>query len=384
MIYSAMLMELSLAVLGAPPDTAAPCPPGLIDVVDVINRYGKLSHPEEYALETAFVSYLVRRWQILGHLIENPQLSARPIVAPIFVIGLPRTGTTLTLNLLSQDAGHRPLMNWEVYTPLPPPTAETLRSNPRCLAQKRRQQIILKYRPEAAVAHWEFADEPTECQQLLVSDFKMGFVEATLLVPNIIDYSLASDATSSYQFHRQALQVLQTHTSGRWLLKSPLHSAHLPELLAVYPDAKLIWLHRDPYRVLASNASLRAQLLGYGSMRDTDPKASVYKMVDDRTETLRRLIAAAQTYGNRIYHLHYADLLAEPLHALKQLYAWLGTPLTDETADAVRRWLQLNPQHKQGAHRYSLQRLGLERARLPELFAEYAAAYRIALEPGAD
>jgi hypothetical protein len=119
-------------------------------------------------------------------------------------------------------------------------------------------------------------------------------------------------------------------------------------------------------------------------MRDIDPKASVYTMVEDRTETLRRLLAAAQTYGDRIYHLHYADVLAEPLHALKQLYAWLGAKLSDETATAVRRWLQLNPQHKQGAHRYSLQSLGMERARLPELFAEYAATYRIALEPGAD
>jgi hypothetical protein len=376
-----MLIETAQLYVGPELYASSSYGEGLRKLVEIINGV-RFSDREEIALEEMLISLLCRRLSVETYVHAHPHVHDQTIERPVFIVGLPRTGSTLLHQLLARDARRRTLRNWQAYHPVPPLSTRELLGNRQVLMHRRRQEIALKYRPSLARAHWEFVDDPTECHEVLAQDFRVAMVGLSLRVPGLSEVSLGADATSSYTYHRTVVRMLQMSDRASWLFKSPLHSPHLPALLKIYPDARLIWTHRDPYRVAASYSSLRAQLTEqFGPAESKTPNGASAQVSKELQMMLTGLLGTDEGVGRgRFYHIHYAQLMRDPLRQIAKLYDWLGEEMTSEASARMKTWLASNPQYKYGKHAYSFSQAGLSEHALGPVFPEYCERYQVERE----
>jgi hypothetical protein len=188
---------------------------------------------------------------------RNPLLLATEIKRPVFILGLVRTGTTMVSYLMDADPANRSLLKWEANNVAPPAAPGATRTDPRCLAEKAKDDAIIKANPKGAAQHYEAGDGPTECVHLLAQDFKSMMYSVITSVPTYHDWILFCDMTSAFAHRKRVLQILQSTNPGHWVLKMPSDSVFIRTLFATFPDAKVIWTHRDPYAATASSMSMR-------------------------------------------------------------------------------------------------------------------------------
>lgn len=321
------------------------------------------------------VACLANRLRVADYARRHPDVLERAVERPIFILGAPRTGTTLTSHLLAADPIWRPLLRWEAMNSVPPATQETLRTDPRCLAQKEAENKALQ---SASHIHHEEADTPTECVIVHAQDFKSLMFDVACDDPVYARWILDCDLEPTYRYHKLLLQVLQRFTRGRWVLKAPSHALFVHDLLEVYPDARLVWTHRDPYRAMGSLCSL---ISAYRRMfAEVDPGRLGEQYLEHFKLHLTRPQEVDERDSGRIYHLHYASLVHDPITELRRLYRWLGEDLSDEASSGIREWLRQNPQGKYGRHLYELETYGLSPDRLRPHLQPYVERYQVALE----
>src|SRR3984957_15595717 len=203
---------------------------GLGILVSDINRDPR---PEPLVERTreAFIKALIDRLKTTAYLEGRPELLGRAIKRPIFVFGIPRTGTTLLSNLLAADPAHRSPLTWEIDDPVPPPTAATLYTDPRALKRLEAERAMLAARPEAGKYYRNSAIYPNEDAFIMANDFKTLMWESRGKLPGYREWIFTTDWTSAYQYHKQFLQVLQSEAPGTWNLKLPSHALNVPTLL---------------------------------------------------------------------------------------------------------------------------------------------------------
>ena len=329
-------------------------------------------------LKELLTATLVVRLAVDDYIAGHPDVRRHCIAPPVVVSGLPRTGTTLVSHLLGTDPGRRSLLNWEAAEPVPPATSETLLSDPRCIRKRVAQELILALDPRLARVHWEFAGDPTECDSVMSQDFKSA--HWAILVPSYGEWLRRCDMTSAYSYHKSVLQILQSATHGRWNLKSTCHGLFTGTLRKTYPDVRLIWIHRDPWKALASTCSLvRTQQAILGAeIRVEVIRESCVAYV---AEILSRLAAAnGELPGGTIYHLSYRRLLDSPIEQMRQLYGWLGDEFTPQVERGMQSWLSAHPRGKYGKHQYSSEEFNISESILPAIFAEYARDFGVERE----
>src|SRR5205814_1185896 len=199
------------------------------------------------AVPGTVVAAVANRLRIVDWARSHPEVADERIDAPLVVIGMFRAGTTFLSYLLEQDVRNRALLRWESGDSVPPPTPSTFRAGPRVEAARLGNDMLEQINPRLRAIHHEEPDGPTECISVMSQDFKSLALEAISNVPTYGEWLLEVDQRSAYEYHRLALQVLQNGgVRGRWTLKSPHHALNLEALTAVYPDAQLVLLHRDP------------------------------------------------------------------------------------------------------------------------------------------
>jgi hypothetical protein len=330
------------------------------------------------ALAEIWISALANRLRIDDYHRRHPDLASTPVERPLFVLGMPRTGTTMASALLGADPARRSLLKWEIADSVPPADRDSLRTDPRCLAMKAADEAAIAADPRDAALHNEAADGPSECTFLHAQDFRSCMLEALSPVPT---YSLwllhEADLGPTYRFQKRALQVLQSRTGGIWSLKMPSHALFIRRLIEVFPDARIVWLHRDPYTAISSLCSLveNAQTkLNHTVSRDYLRENYVPQMA----EHLRRPMALDAERPGLIRHLHYDRLVADPIAAMRDIYAELGDAFTPETEAGMRAWLADNPQGKFGPHIHRLADYGLSVEALESSFGDYTAHYGVA------
>ena len=329
-----------------------------------------------------FVDALWNRLRVVDYLKHHPEVAAERIERPLVVLGLPRTGTSLASYLLDQDPNRRSLLTWEAENSVPPASPETLRTDPRCL-KKKAELDTLAERLRAAnipMVHWDEADGPTECMFVQNQDFKAYLWEAFMPTSAYADWLLDADMTSTYGYERSVLQMLQSRAPGVWSLKMPSHAVHIETLLSTFPDVRIVWAHRDPFKATASflrlNYLSRAVL---GAQIDvTDVVSNVLRQL--QAHVARPLRARQRIGDDRFFDLHYADLMRDPIGVMRSLYEWAGDELTPSTEDAMLTWLQRNPQDRFGVQPYSLDGSGVTITDLEPLFDQYISTFDIELE----
>lgn len=328
-------------------------------------------------LEFMYVNNLATRLQVADYARRNPQVLRGEIKRPIFIMGMPRTGTTLASYLLGADPKFRSLLNWEVATPVPPPTTATLKTDPRCLAMKDRDA---QQTNSFAFIHYEAPDGPTECTFVMAHDFKSLFVESMSCSPVYSQWILQTDLTSAYEYHRLLLQILQSQAPGTWALKLPSHALGIRTLMKMYPDARIIWTHRDPFKATGSLLSMIANAQRI-TLQHPDRDYLVSNYPNQLAEHVRRPMAVQDELGkDPFYHLHYAELTRDPIGQMRKLYRWLQEPFTAEAEAGMNDWLKDNPQGKFGKHAYGLDEFGLSKDRLMPYFEPYLKRFDLELE----
>jgi hypothetical protein len=331
-----------------------------------------------------FVDAMWNRLRVVDYVKGHPDVLDEHVERPLVVLGLPRTGTSLASYLLDQDPQRRSLLTWEAHDSVPPSTPDTLRTDPRCLKKKAELEALAEGLKAANIplVHWDEADGPTECVFVQNQDFKAYLWEAFMPTASYADWLLRTDMSSSYAYERMVLQVLQSRAPGTWSLKMPSHAVHIETLLATYPDVRIVWAHRDPFKAAAS--FLRLNYLSRAATgADIDVDVTVANVLRQLVEHVDRPLATRRRIGDdRFFDLHYAGLMRDPIAVMRALYDWAGDDLTASTERAMLDWLAAHPQDRHGAAPYSLDGSGVTRADLEPIFDEYLSVFDIALEDG--
>jgi hypothetical protein len=323
------------------------------------------------------VAALAVRLKVTAYLDEHPDLLMRPIEKPVFVFGMPRTGTTLLSNLLAADPVRRSPLTWEIDDPVPPPTSKTLTTDPRAVARLDAERQMLAAHPEMGKYYRGSAIYPNECMFFMIHDFKGLLWEGRGKLPNYRDWLFATDLTSTYVYHKRFLQLLQANAPGVWNLKMPSHALWLPTLLKIYPDARLVWAHRDPLAVVGSFCSLMT-LSNRGSTDKNHRDWIAENYLWQAIEHANRIMDAREKLGHdRIIDVHYADLVREPITTMRRLYKSLGDTFTPESETGMTAWLADNPPDKFGRHEYKLKQFGLTEEKVLPRFERYLSQYDV-------
>jgi hypothetical protein len=336
-----------------------------------------LSERGESILKARYTKALAARMQVDAYLRKHPELTAARVERPVFILGMPRTGTTMVSYMMDADPQNRSLLKWEAYEVAPPAAPGALRSDPRCAAELARDQQILASNPQAFATHFEAGDGPTECVHLLAQDFKSLMFAVLSSTPTYHDWLLSCDMRSAFEHRKRALQILQSTNGGRWVLKMPSDSLFIRPLFEIFPDAKVIWTHRDPYAAFASSMSMRAQARPLFN-KDVDLDYLRQRFPLQLALHLSRPLELSRERPHDFFHVYYDDLVRDPLAQLKRIYAWLGDPWTEVAEAGMQSWLKANPQGRFGQHTYSLSQWGVSQEDLAPFFSDYLRVHPVA------
>jgi hypothetical protein len=338
----------------------------------------------------AEVLKVLQTWLRLQHeWAARPALLAEPIDAPLFVVGPPRTGTTILLELLALDPQLRAPIAWEALHPLPVEgDAERRRELSEC-----EQEFWADVHPEFMTMHELASDLPCECVNFLAYDFAGPYYSMMYDTPSFTGWQLENLDTLGrvYRLHRRMLQTFQhvpmpggtaNGAPRRWLLKSPGHLSTLAALFAEYPDARVIHTHRDPRRFIASLVSLLAVLRFMRS--DSDPRLALGPIMEMTYQLFLEQVITQRTDGtvpdDQIVDTHFLQLMSDPVAMLHRVYDQLGYEWPKGHDRAITAYLAAKPKAKHGAHTYSYDDLGLDDDHVRATFAPYVSHYGITEE----
>jgi len=316
------------------------------------------------------VDYAAQRLGIQAAFTAIPQLAEQEVKRPLFIVGLPRSGTTLLHNLLAGAPDARAPRTWELLCPAPPCQPGSREQAHRIRTTRRAMRGLRFLAPDLQVIHPIGARDIEECYPLLNQTFVSPALVLHYGIPGYarwLEEVPHSTETQVYRAYRRGLQLLQFgHPAGRWVLKSAVHLYYLRALLEVFPDAAIVWTHRDPRQLIPSACSMVAAF-----------RRLVVDHLDERVlgpwllQQFRRLVRrgrqARSSAPDRVLDIDYPDLVRDPLGVVRGIHRHLGLPWHAEQDARVAAWLAANPQHKHGVHRYTLPEFGLTESAVREL-----------------
>lgn len=302
---------------------------------------------------------------------QHPQYADVTIERPIFVTGLPRTGTTALHRLLGADPGHQGLQMWLAEFPQPRPPRDTWETNP---VFRQLQDGFARHHeenPGYTGLHFMTADELEECWQLLRQSLHSVSYETLAHVPGYAAWLAEQDWTPSYRRHRRNLQLIGLNDVGkRWVLKNPSHLFALDALFEVYPDALVIQCHRPAETIMASMCSLAQHTTAGWSHRFVGEQIG-----RDALETWSRGLerfntVRAQQNPKQFYDVDYFDFTADPIGTMQDIYRHFDLTLTDEALTAMREHHDASKRGPRAPkHSYALADYGLTAEQVRERFA---------------
>jgi Sulfotransferase family len=355
---------------------------GLEVLVRSLNTEAALNEMGVGAMTDQVVGYLVNRLQIEQWYANYPEIDDEQIVAPLFGLGLPRTGSTALSFLLAQDPARRSLRVWEAGDPCPPPETATEHSDPRiAIAQAGidfTNEMFTGFEGMLPTA----ADGPQECLLPMAFEFRSLIFEGMSLIPSYSAWLLQCDMEPAYRYHQRVLKLLQWRCPpDRWWLKSPAHMLSIDALDAVYPDARFVMTHRDVGKVLPSVCALYSTLSTILTERP-DPEAIGAHNSEVWRTALERLIDFRDR-GNdhRFFDLAFDAVQRDPIGQVAQLYADLGDDLSDKASQRMREWWAQSSENRSGPGSYSPGTFGLDPTTIDEKFAFYYERFGIPVTP---
>ena len=339
-------------------------------VVDVIEQ-SSLDDEGERAAEATIHGLLTSRLSFFDDRRRLP-LADEQITRPVFATGEPRSGTTLLHALLAADPEARALRFWEVMYPSPPPGSAAA-DDPRRRWADDDWRDILRRIPRWLVSHPyndALGDGLPECERTWAFDFRSMVPSIWWRVPVLMRPALPQDHAAQYGIHRMVLQHVQHGRPPRhWVLKG-WHTRRLAALFDTYPDACVIWVHRDPVQVIASQITAFGEI-NEGLAGTLDWEAWAKAQLESSRQTILANLDDPLVEDPRIHHVRYPDFAADPVGTIRAFHGRFDIAFTEETEGAMRGWLADNPGDRHGRFEYSLDVLPAALGELDQQFAPY-------------
>ena len=363
-------------------DTDAGVRGNLERLTDSLNREFPSSPEGETRVRAMLLMDAVNRLEGLKWLRDHPEIADEPIEAPVFLMGLPRSGTTYFQYLFDRDRRFRLIRTWESSMPSPPPGFD-----PESVARRRgawlEMQKARQHFEGFEALHLYDEDGSDECHAFIEQSYGAAGLHNLYRVPSYFDWLMDElDLVETYRIHKRQLQLLQWRSERKpWALKYPNHVIAMDEILKVYPDARFVMTHRDPAQIVASISKMTFNLRG---MRAAAP-VDMHEVGRDMLHFIQRHVDRIMAFdrgpnGHRVVHVDYYALVADPVGQMRKIHQGLGIDTPDDVAKAVGDWHASNPKNARGRNDYSLAQYGLDEAAILERFGDYARRFDIPRE----
>ena len=378
MLSTDALVEAAVGRVGSDDFGADTWQPGLALLVRSYNEEAALTELGEQVVGDQIVSLLANRLEVERSYQEHPEIGEGSIEAPLFGLGLPRTGSTALSFLLASDRRRRSLRTWEANEPCPPPTSATEDTDPRIARTQAGLDVVNELFPDFAGMLPSAATGPQECILLMAMDFRSMVFEGYGNVPSYTEWLLSCDMVPAYRYHERVLKLLQWRCPPRrWWLKSPAHMASIDALDEVYPDARFVMTHRDVSAVMPSLCALKHALGGPLTTR-LDPAALGAGEAARWEEALRRTLARRDAgREGRFFDVSFARMQEAPLEAVAELYRALGDELDDDARARMAQWWLDHGTDRRGGPSPDPSAYGLDPDELRARFAFYHRRFGI-------
>ncbi len=354
---------------------------GLRVLLDAYDREARLTPFGRVMVDQQLVGVLKNRLVAEKAWRAAPRIIEHEIRRPIFILGLPRTGTTALHHLLGQDPGIQVLEYWLAAAPSPRPPRSEWERDPRFKQAARDLKTMYFLDPSLKAMHLMTPDGPEECRHLMMQSFTDDTFDCNSTIPSYSAWYEAHDMVDSYARHRDLLKLIGSpQPERRWVLKYPVHMRNLRTLFTIYPDACIVQTHRDPTKVIPSLCSLVAS---WRAIYEDDPdrravaawQLELWARGMEHGMEVRRERGAAQ-----FFDLQFREVLGDPVGAVRRMYAHFGVELTDTAERSMRRWHADNPQGKHGEHRYAAEDFGLGARAITDRYAAYIEHFGVERE----
>lgn len=326
-------------------------------LIKAIEGEAKLNLCGRILTRSDLILYLRARLEINECYKQHPEIENELISEPVFIVGSGRSGTTIFHEALSQDEQFRVVKRWEAMFPCPPPEEDSYLTDSRI--EKAHKLITLPERiaPEWKTMHAQAGDLPVECIEFLYLTFLSEVYYCAFQIPSYVDYFRQQDISQTFAWHKRILKLLQwKYKKPHWLLKSPTHMPVLPQLFEAYPDAKLIFMHRD--QVTAADSVVNVQGTIYWWRTDDPWSGNMLDdvmMIEGRVKTWDRIIDWMKDgtipqgqYTNVIYQ----NFSEDPLPEIEKAYRELGLAMNDSARESIKTYLDNKPKGVFGKHKY--------------------------------
>jgi hypothetical protein len=313
----------------------------------------------------------------------HPDIREEVIAAPVFLTGLPRSGTTFFQYLFDRDTRFRLIRSWEGISPAPPPGVDPASVVRRKAEEGERRRQTRPHIPGFEALHLVDADGPEECHAFLEQSYAAAGFYNLYQVPSYFDFLMTRlDLAAAYRRHRRQLQLLQWQMPRpRWALKYPNHVIAMNEILGVYPDARFVMTHRDPVQTLASICKMSFTLRSSRYDKPIDPLLVGTQMLDFIQRHIARIMAfCTAPAGQRVSHVDYYRAIHDPAAVVAEVHSALGIDTPAAVRAAVSEWHQRNPKGARGANPYALETYGLNADAVAERFGHYMRHFDIPRE----
>lgn len=330
-------------------------------------------------LHQKVIELLTNRLGIEDWYKRHPEIENEDIGAPLIIVGLPRTGTTLLQRLLAQDPQFYSMPWWESRYPVPFPN-EDLKAPTQRIEQARAEvKVMVEAMPKLLTIHPMDADQADEEVMLMEHSF-IAAMNTYACIPGYMDWLSKVDERPAYAYLKRMLKFLQWQkrqrgiTAQRWVLKAPHHLLRMHILLEMFPGARVVQTHRDPVDTIPSIASFLDTLWRIYSA-DVDPTAAGREWSALMARAFRHTMKVRETHPDAFFDVRFEDTVKRPLEIARDIYAWAGYALKPEAEAAMQRWLEDNRRGNRAAHEYDSEAFGLDPEQLRKDFAEYRARH---------
>jgi hypothetical protein len=338
-----------------------------------------LSEVGAEAARQRLIGTLAGRLQMQSWFDRHPEIAAEDVGAPVVIVGLPRTGTTMLYRMLAAAPGFVAPLHYEAAD-LSPPADWDFRpeSDPRIPAAEASVAAMMAAMPELASIYPYEAMAPEESIYLYGGSLRSTSQQSSALVPGYDAWFRTADKRPAYEYLKKAVQFLQwqRRRSGRrvegqrWLLKTPDHIHGLDALLDVFPGAQIIQTHRDPVQTIPSICSFIRVLHTPTTARDDSVDVGLAWSAMFAT-SMKEALAIRDRRPNSFLDVWYRDTVAEPRKVAETVFAFIGEPLTDAVWAEMEKWREANKREARPTHHYTLEEFGLSDDAIKSIFAEY-------------
>ncbi len=375
------LMRRAQAATGLQDFGDGPFEDGLEVFCASLNREADLNAAGMAGAEAMILNSLSERLRVEDCLRKNPEILDQELAPQVFVLGLPRTGSTALSQFMSEDPAARSIRRWELSELTPPPDA-AVQEDPRLARTRAAFEERYRKQPEMRAMLPVEAEDPSEHGPILGLTFRNLQLPTRFNCPTYRDWLLMADMVPAYQYLARVLKLLQWKTpAGYWNLKNPPDVFSIEAIHTVFPTATIVWTHRDPGKSIPSVASL-ANLIRSEGVDNVDKHVLMQYMLDFQSEGVRRGLAARTRLGEavQIVDSTQAALARDTIGVIRDLYAKVGLPFTPEYEGHLKARMANRPRGQHGKHEYDLADYGVTPVQIRDRFQDYLDGVDI-LEP---